>query len=88
MGYTDGCEFKMGVIICQREIPISEARRLFAEGKTEKLYGFISKRGKPFSGKLAIKDGDVVFDFDTPLANAAPDKKPTKKSTARKTKKE
>ena len=87
MGYTDGCEFKMGVTICQREIPISEARRLFAEGKTGKLYGFISKRGKPFSGKLALKDGDVVFDFDTPLANSAPDKAPTKKSTATKTKK-
>ena len=89
MGYTDGCEFKMGVTICQRDIPISEARRLFAEGKTEKLSGFISKRGKPFSGKLAIKDGEVVFDFDTPLAqNSAPDKKPTRKSSPRKPKKE
>lgn len=88
MGYTDGCEFKMGVTICHREIPISEAKRLFAEGKTGKLNGFISKRGKPFSGKLALKDGDVVFEFDTPLAGAsAPDKKPTKKSPAKKTKK-
>ena len=88
MGYTDGCEFKMGVTICQRDIPISEARRLLAEGKTNKLYNFTSKRGKPFSGKLALKDGDVVFEFDTPLAGAsAPDKKPTKKTTAKKTKK-
>ena len=88
MGYTDGCEFKMGVTICHREIPISEAKRLFAEGKTGKLNGFISKRGKPFSRQLALKDGDVVFEFDTPLAGAsAPDTKPTKKSPAKKTKK-
>ncbi len=87
MGYTDSCEFKMGITICHREIPISEAKRLFAEGKTGKLYGFISKRGKPFSGKLALKDGDVVFEFDTPPATSAPDKKTTKKTTAKKTKK-
>ena len=86
MGYTDGCEFRMGVTICHRDIPISEVRRLLAEGKTNKLYGFISKRGKNFSGKLALKDGDVVFEFDTPLAGEA-EKKPAKKSTAKKTKK-
>ena len=86
MGYTDGCEFKMGVRICQRDIPISEARRLLAEGKTAKLSGFISKKGRFFSGYLVLKDGEVVFDFDTPLRKT--DEKPkatrTKKSTAKK----
>ena len=62
-GFKDGCEFKMGVSICRKEIPISEARRLLAEGTTAKLRGFISKAGKRFDGKLVLKDGNVGFDF-------------------------
>ena len=87
MGYSDGCEFKMGVRICQRDIPIYEVRRLLAEGKTSKLTGFISKKGKFFSGYLVIKDGEVVFDFDTPLPGATAEKPKRKsggKSTAKK----
>ena len=64
MGYADGCEFKVGVNICKRDVPISSVRRLLAEGSTEKLDGFISKNGKAFSGKLVIKDGKAVFSFD------------------------
>ncbi len=66
MGYSDGCEFKMGISICKRDIPITEVRRLLAEGATAKLGGFISKRGKLFSAKLVLKDGEVVFDFGQP----------------------
>lgn len=87
MGYSDGCEFKMGVRICQRDVPIFEVRRLLAEGKTSKLTGFISKKGKFFSGYLIIKDGEVVFDFDTPLPGATAEKPKRKsggKSTAKK----
>ena len=81
MGYADGCQFKMGVRICQRDIPIYEVRRLLAEGKTSKLSGFISKKGKFFSGYLVIKDGEVVFDFDTPLP--AKEEKPKRRSSTK-----
>ncbi|MBR2466926.1 MAG: topoisomerase C-terminal repeat-containing protein [Clostridia bacterium] len=64
MGYSDGCEFKVGVNICKRDIPIASVRRLLAEGSTEKLTGFISKNGKAFSAKLVLKDGKAVFSFD------------------------
>lgn len=64
MGYADGCEFKVGINICKRDIPVSSVRRLLAEGSTEKLDGFISKNGKAFSGKLVIKDGKAVFSFE------------------------
>ena len=64
MGYSEGCEFKIGVNICKRDIPISSARRLLSEGVTEKLGGFISKNGKPFSARLSLKDGKAVFSFD------------------------
>ncbi len=67
MGYTDGCQFKMGVTICSKDIPIAEVRRLLTEGSTRKMYGFVSKRGRFFSAKLVLKEGNVVFEFDTPL---------------------
>ena len=65
MGYSDGCNFKMGVTICRKDIPISEAARLLATGQTAQLAGFVSgKTGKFFKGKLVLKDGEVVFSFD------------------------
>ena len=64
MGFADGCEFKMGVNICKRDIPINEARRLLATGSTARLSGFISKKGKLFGGRLVLKDGTVSFNFD------------------------
>ena len=64
MGYGDGCQFKMGINICKRDIPISEVRRLLATGSTEKLNRFISKKGKFFEAKLILKDDGVAFDFN------------------------
>ena len=63
MGFKDGCEFRIGVTICKRNIPIDEVRRLLLTGKSAKMRGFISKTGKPFDAALTIKDGKAVFDF-------------------------
>lgn len=63
-GFEDGCKFRVGINICRRDIPIEEARRLLAEGATEKLTGFISKNGKRFDGRLVLKDNNAVFNFD------------------------
>ncbi len=63
MGYADGCGFKVGITICKKTIPKYEISRMLATGKTEKMQGFISKAGKPFSARLAVKDGAAVFDF-------------------------
>ncbi len=62
-GFKEGCEFKMGVKICRKDIPADEARRLLATGKTAKLRGFVSKTGKRFDARLTLKDGAVGFDF-------------------------
>lgn len=64
MGYKEGCGFRVGINICKKSIPISEVRRLLAEGSTAKISGFISKNGKRFEGRLVIKDGAAVFNFD------------------------
>jgi len=64
MGYNDGCSFRVGINICKKSIPIGEVMRLLAEGKTSKMSGFISKNGKRFEGRLVIRDGAAVFNFD------------------------
>ncbi len=64
MGYAEGCDFKIGVNICKRDVPIASVSRLLSEGSTEKLSGFISKNGKAFSACLVLKDGKAVFSFD------------------------
>ena len=63
MGYADGCQFRVGINICKKSIPILEVERLLREGKTEKIQGFISKNGKRFEARLALRDGAAVFDF-------------------------
>ena len=63
MGFDEGCKFRVGVNICRRDIPISEVRRLLAEGTTTTMGGFISKNGKYFSARLILKDDTAVFDF-------------------------
>ena len=64
MGYKEGCEFRIGLAICKKTIPIGEIRRMLATGSTVKMQGFISKAGKPFGGRLVIRDGSVGFNFD------------------------
>ncbi len=63
IGYKDGCEFRLGLTICKKTIPINEVARLLATGETAKMRGFISKNGKSFDGKLALQDGKAVFKF-------------------------
>ena len=64
IGYKEGCEFRLGVNICKKTIPINEVSRLLATGQTAKMRGFISKKGKSFEAKLALEGGKAIFKFD------------------------
>ena len=64
IGYTEGCEFRIGVNICKRDIPIMEISRLLATGQTATLDGFISKKFKRFKAKLVLNKDKVEFKFD------------------------
>ena len=88
MGYTEGCEFRLGITICKKDISINEARRLLTEGKTSKISGFVSKKGTFFSGNLVLKGGEVVFDFgdDGAKKSGAKAKTARRRSTAKKAK--
>ncbi len=65
LGFDSGCEFKVGINICKRDMPIDEIRRLLETGSTVTLTGFISpKTGRRFDAKFVLKDGKAVFSFD------------------------
>lgn len=63
-GYKEGCKLSVPFRLCGRIISISDLSELLEKGKTEKLSGFISKKGKPFDAVLKMVDGKVEFDFN------------------------
>lgn len=60
------CSFRMGKTILQREISANDIRKIAADGKTDLLTKFISKKGRPFSAFLVLdkKTGKVGFEFE------------------------
>jgi DNA-directed RNA polymerase subunit RPC12/RpoP len=58
------CEFKTGAVILQQPIDKAQATKLLAEGKTDLLKDFVSKKtGRKFEAFLVLKDGKVGFEF-------------------------
>lgn len=55
---------KIGKIILSREIRPDHVRQLLADGKTELIKGFISKKRRPFDAYLLLeKNGKISFEF-------------------------
>ncbi|MBQ3064901.1 MAG: topoisomerase C-terminal repeat-containing protein, partial [Clostridia bacterium] len=59
LGYKNGCNFRVGTHICEREITPEEVYLLITNGKTPLLQGFISKKKTPFAAYLVL-DGERV----------------------------
>ncbi|MCP5520355.1 MAG: DNA topoisomerase III [Verrucomicrobiales bacterium] len=58
------CKFRAGAVILQQALTPEQFRKLLAEGKTDLLKDFVSKRtGKKFEAFLVLKDGEVGFEF-------------------------
>jgi DNA topoisomerase-3 len=71
-GPNKKCTFRSGKVILQRNMTKEETAKLLANGKTDLLHKFISKKGRPFSAYLVLgKDGKVSFEFE-PRAPKAP----------------
>ncbi len=64
-GFREGCKFRINLSILSRTIPISQAKLLLEEGKTQLLQGFVSPRtGNAFSARLSRgPDGKINFEF-------------------------
>jgi len=58
------CDFRSGKIILQRVIERAQMQKLLETGKTDLLEKFISRKGRPFSAFLVVKDGGVEFEFE------------------------
>jgi DNA topoisomerase-3 len=58
------CTFRTGKIILQQEISPEQVKKLLAEGKTDLLTKFISKKNnRAFKAFLIVKDGGTAFEF-------------------------
>jgi len=63
-GPTPTCDFRTGKIILQQEISPEQVKKLLAEGKTDLLKNFISKKtNRKFEAFLVLKDGKTAFEF-------------------------
>ena len=58
------CKFRTGKIILQQDIAPAQVKKLLAEGKTDLLKRFISKKtNRKFEAFLVVKDGGTAFEF-------------------------
>jgi DNA topoisomerase-3 len=58
------CDFRTGAIILQQAIDPAQVRKLLADGKTDLLKGFVSKKtGRKFEAFLKFDGAKVSFEF-------------------------
>ena len=63
-GADKTCTFRTGKIILQQHIEPAQITKLLAEGKTDLLKGFVSRKsGRKFEAFLVLKDGGTAFEF-------------------------
>lgn len=81
-GPNRSCDFRSGKVILQQPVERAQMQKLLAEGKTDLLQRFISKKGRPFKAFLVRQpDGRVGFEF-MPRANKAAAAPAARKSAA------
>ena len=74
--------------ILKKEISPEQATKLFVEGKTDLIAGFISKKGRPFSAHLLLDKTTGKLSWEFPPRPKKPAKKKAAKKSAKKTPKE
>jgi DNA topoisomerase-3 len=63
-GAEKSCDFRTGKIILQQEIAPEQVKKLLAEGKTDLLKNFVSKKtNRKFEAFLVLKEGKTAFEF-------------------------
>lgn len=72
VGPNRSCRFRAGAVILQQPIDRAQLAKLLAEGKTDLLKGFVSKKtGRKFEAYLVLKDSEVKFEFPPRAPRAA-----------------
>ena len=81
--YREGCNFTIWKTVARKKLTEKQARLLMANGRTEKMQGFISKTGKKFAARLRFDDEfKVVFEFDERPRNGSSKSERREKSPA------
>jgi len=63
-GPQKSCAFRCGKMILQQAVEPAQMSKLLADGRTDLLTGFVSKRnGRKFEAFLVLKEGKVAFEF-------------------------
>ncbi len=68
--------FRVGRLMCKKEIPRETAVHLAEKGKTELIKGFISKKGRPFDAFLVRQGARIAWEFPPREAKKDKDGKP------------
>jgi DNA topoisomerase-3 len=68
--------FRVGRIMCQKAIAPEQAIKMVAEGKTDLIEGFISKKGRPFDAFLKREGPKMSWEFPPRKAKLDKDGKP------------
>ena len=81
---------RLGKEILKKELPKDQVIKLFTEGKTEVIEGFISKKGRPFRAHLLLdkSTGKLGWEFPPRAKKKAPAKKKTTEKENTKSEKE
>ncbi|HSV32432.1 MAG TPA: DNA topoisomerase 3 [Atribacteraceae bacterium] len=66
--WKEGCPFTLWKRVLGRAVSRTQALRLITAGKTDKIAGFRSKKGRSFAARLVLQEnGKIGFEFDTPV---------------------
>ena len=68
--------FRVGRLMCQKQITRDHAIELIRDGKTELIKGFISKKGRPFDAFLKNEGGRIAWEFPPRAPKLDKDGKP------------
>jgi len=71
--------FRVGRIMCQKAIPAEQAIKMVAEGKTDLIQGFTSKKGRPFDAFLKREGGKMSWEFPPRAPKIGKDGKPVER---------
>ncbi len=58
--------FKLSKKLCEVEIPVAQVQKLLADGRTDLIENFVSKRGNKFSAYLVLSQKQDKADFEFP----------------------
>lgn len=75
--YAEGCGLTLWKSFAGLRLDKKLIRQLLAEGRTDRVEGFVSKTGRPFGARLKLdQDGRVTFDFEGPSTERVPSPSP------------